>query len=197
MDHGQNRNRQQAGFSSSRRVWLRGGLAIAAIALFGMSLARPAQAETPPALAKFAGNYKYAGTREQGIAIIDKALDEGLADLNMVMRLLVKKAIESRFAETVLIEVPGHDISIKLGEFPKVTVENGKTETRKDEDGKTGKVTHAFDGSKITETLAGDEGTITNVFDLSADGKTLHRNVTFSGGRWKKPVSYKLDYTRK
>src|SRR4051812_10853926 len=59
----------------------------------------------PPALAKFAGQYKYAGTREQGYAIVDKALDEALSEMGMVMRMVIKKGAHDKFAETVLIEV--------------------------------------------------------------------------------------------
>lgn len=169
---------------------------IARAALLALAFAGTVRADAPAGLAKFAGNYKYAGTRDQGIAVVDKAIDESLADLNMVMRLLVKRAIQDRFAETILIETPGDKIGIKVGDLDQVTLPIGKTERVTGKNGKSGNVTHTFDGSKITETVAGDQGTITNVFELSPDGKTLHRSVTVTGERMKKPVKYRLDYAR-
>ena len=161
-------------------------------------LALPALAETPPGLDKFAGKYKYSKDRDHGVAIVEKALDAALGDLNMMMKLVVKKSMSSRFAETVSIEVSGGELGIKIGDNEKATVAVGKTETVKSADGKqSGKVTHLFDGAKITETLTGENGTITNVFQLSADGKTLQRDVNVVSPRMQKPLKYRLIYTRK
>jgi hypothetical protein len=170
--------------------------ALLALACLGL-LAGGAYADAAPGLAKFAGQYKYAGTREQGIAIVDKALDEALSEMGMVMRMIVKKGAHDKFAETVLIEVAPPKVGIKLGALEKATVELGKSETVKGENGKTGKVTHTFDAGKLIETLTGDDGTISNVFTLAADGKTLRRSVTVTGGKLKKPIKYTLDYVRK
>ena len=73
----------------------------------------------------------------------------------------------------------------------------GKTENVTGKDGKTGKATHAFDGAKLTETIAGSDGSITNVFTLSADGKTLTRDTTVNSARMQKPLKFRLLYTRK
>jgi hypothetical protein len=157
-----------------------------------------AHAETPPTLAKYAGTYKYAGTRDQGVAIVDKAIDKGLSDVNTVMRFLIKKALADHFVESILIRTPSGKIGIKTGELPEATTEIGKAETFKSQDGKMSlKVTHQFDGNKITEISVGEQGTTTTVFELAADGKTLHRSVTFKSDRLDKPVKYKLDYTRR
>jgi hypothetical protein len=157
-----------------------------------------ARAEIPPTLAKYAGEYKYAGTRDQGVAIVDKAIDKGLANINMVERFLVKKAFADRFVERILIKTPDGKIAIKTGDLPEAMTDIGKAATFKSPDGKYSlKVTHEFDGNKITEISASEQGTSTTVFELAADGKTLHRNVIFKSDRLEKPVKYKLDYTRK
>ena len=174
------------------------GVLLAATALAGLLAPAAAHAEAPAGLQKYAGNYKYANTRDHGVAIVEKALDEALADLNMVMKLLVKKTMSSRFSETVAIEVAGSDVGIKLGENDKATAKIGETKDVKSKDGKqSGKLTHQFDGSKLTESLTGENGTIVNVFQLSADGKTLQRDVTVTSQRMKKPLKYRLIYTRK
>ena len=157
-----------------------------------------ALAETPAGLPRYAGNYIYSGTRDQGVAIVEKAMEPALADLNMVMRLLAKKGIADRFAETILIEVPAGKVGMKVGTLPKATAELDKPTPVKSDDGKqSGTVTFKFDGSKLTSILAGDDGNITTVFTLSADGKTLQRDVHVTSKRMKKPVAYRLVYKRK
>jgi hypothetical protein len=165
--------------------------------LLGTAFASTVFADALAGLAKYGGNYKYAGTRDEGIAIVDKAVDKSMADSNMVMRLMVKRGIDQHFAETILIELPPGKIGIKIGDLSKVTTEIGKTEEVKGEDGKTGKVTNSFDDSKITQKAAGDDGTIVNTFELDGDGKTLHRSVVVNSQRLSKPLKYKLDYVRK
>jgi hypothetical protein len=179
---------------------LRGLVAALALSVAAIASAPcPALAEdTPPALAKMAGQYKYAGTREQGVAIVEKATEEALADLTMVLRLLIKKAMSSNFAETVLIETPPGKIGMKVGDLDKTTQAVGKTETVKTADGKReAKLTYAFDGSRIKATLVAEEMTIISFFTLGGDGKTLARDVTVMSKRISKPVKYRLMYTRK
>jgi hypothetical protein len=172
-------------------------MALAVLAALSSGTRTAQAADTPPALAKYAGEYKYTGTKDQGNAIIEKALDEALSELNMVMRLMIKKAMPQTLIEKILIEIPSGKIGIKMGDLQKVTCDVGKSETVKTPDGKyTGKVTHLFDGNKITETSAWEGLLITNVLQLSADGKTLHRSVVAKSDRLEKPVKYKLDYKK-
>ena len=90
----------------------------------------------------------------------------------------------------------GRKLGIKVGDLDKATQELDKTETVSS--GKqTGKLTYRFDGSKVITTLAGDEGTITTVFTLTPDGKTLQRDVKMESKRFRKPVTYRLLYKRK
>ena len=179
---------------------LRGVVAALVVSLAAIASApSSAQAdETPPALAKMAGQYKYAGTRDQGVEIVEKATEEALAELTMVLRMLIKKAMSSNFAETILIETPPGKIGMKVGDLDKTTQPVGKTETVKAADGKReAKLTYEFDGSRIKATLASAEMSIFTYFTLAGDGKTLARDVTVTGKRLAKPVKYRLMYTRK
>jgi hypothetical protein len=190
--------------STTRRWGFRGFLAVLAVAV--ASIASPAALgggvaaadDTPPVLAKMAGSYKYSNTRDHGVAIVEKATEEALADLNMVMRLLIKKALSSSFAEAVLIETPPGKIGMKVGDLDKTVQGVGKTETVKTSDGKReAKLTYDFDGSRIKATLAAEEMTVVSYFTLAGDGKTLARDVTVTGKRISKPIKYRLVYTRK
>ena len=176
---------------------LRAMLAILAALTIDAAL-HEARAETPASLARYAGAFSYAGTRAQGLAVVDKAWDMALADVSMITRFFVKAAVKNQLIDKILIELPPGKIAVKLGDFEKVAAEIGKTENFKGTDPKqSGKVTYEFDGAKITETFVGDQGTFINVLELTPDGKTLHRSVTIRNDRLPKPVQYQLDYVRK
>lgn len=171
-------------------------LAFAAVLLLAVSplLTR---AESPPTLANFAGNYTYAGTRDQGIAVVDAAIDEILADLNAEVRLMIKKGFAEYFADAIVIKAPPGKIGIKTGHLPESFTDPGKSETFKNAEGKWLKVKRTFDNGKLIETAVGEAGTTVTVYELSADGKILHRNVAFRSDNLQKPVTYTLNYKRK
>jgi hypothetical protein len=184
---------------SARRP-MRNAIWAGALLLAGALLrpALPAHAEAAPSVERFLGTYKYAGNKEQGIAIVEKALDAALGDMNMVMKALAKRGAAKRFADTIVIDGTADKLGIKIGENDKVTAGIGKTESVKSADGKaSGKASHQFDGTKLTEAISGDEGNIVNVFTLSEDGKTLTRDANMTSPRMQKPLKYRLVYTRK
>lgn len=169
------------------------------VAVLGVLLAAgSALAETPAGLPRFAGSYVYSNSKDHGIAIVEKASEAALADLNMVMRLLAKKAMADRFALNILIEVPPGKVAMKVGSLDKFAAELNKPTQWKSQDGKqSGMVTYKFEGGKLITNVAGDDGGITSTFTLSEDGKTLQRDVHVTSKRMKKPVSYRLIYKRK
>jgi len=168
-------------------------------ATFGLLLAAgSALAETPAGLTRFAGQYTYSNTRDHGIAVVEKASEAALAELNMVMRLLAKKGMADRFAINILIEVTPGKVAMKVGSLDKFAAELNKPTKWTSQDGKqTGMVTYKFEGGKLISSVTGDEGSVTSTMTLSADGKTLQRDVHWMGKRLKKPVSYRLVYKRK
>jgi hypothetical protein len=176
-----------------RALWIAATLGAGLVLAAGSAVA-----ETPAGLPRYAGQYVYSNTREHGIAIVEKASEAALAELNMVMRLLAKKAMADRFAFNILIEVPAGKVGMKVGTLDKVTAELNKPTKVTSQDGKqTGMVTYKFEGGKLLTSLTGDDGSITSTFTLSTDGKTLQRDVNVVSKRMKKPVSYRLIYKRK
>lgn len=167
-----------------------------------LAQAQPALAADPdPALLKYVGAYKYGGTKEEYFAITDKATEDGLAQLNVVMRMMAKKAIESApkvFIDSIAIDLESNKIGIKAGEAKHIATEPGKTETIKSSDGKrTAKVTHQFDGAKIVQTITHEGGSNIWTFQLDADGKTLTVDANLKISMLEKPVKFKLKYVRK
>jgi hypothetical protein len=169
-----------------------------AILALAAAVANVRAQSAPAGVARYAGEYKYAGTREDGIAIVDRALDYALSDFNMIERPLIKQALAQRFAETIHIEIAANKVGIKVGDYPQANCELGKTAPATGENGKpAGTVGHKLDGSTLVETFIGEHGSIVNNFELSADGKSLLRNVTVKGDNLKKAIRYKLQYVRK
>ena len=72
-----------------------------------LALSAGVLAQTPAGLARYAGQYTYAGSRDDGVEIVEKAVDKAMADQNMVIRALAKKGFSDHFATLVLIEAEG------------------------------------------------------------------------------------------
>lgn len=172
---------------------------LAAIPLTTALVPSPASAEPSPALSKFKGDYKFAGTRDDAMKVIGKAIDDGLSQVNIVMRTVIKKAIQGRkgtYIETISIDVPGDDIVIKLADY-EVKTANGKAKSVTSPDGKPTTVKHELKGSTLQQSFTGEEGSITNTFTLKDGGKILERKVTITSKRLSKPVTYQLSYKRR
>jgi hypothetical protein len=154
-------------------------------------------AQNPPELARYAGQYVYDGTRDDGVEIVEKAVDKAMRDSNMVVRALAKKAFADNFAQNVLVEVPPGKIGLKVGELEKVTQDIGATTVVKGRDGKPGRLIYRFEDGAIVSTWLGDDTTIRTVLTLSSDGKSLQREVKVTSPQLGKPLSYRLKYKRK
>ena len=102
-----------------------------------------------------------------------------MADVNMVMRLMVKHGIEQRFAETIVIEVPGDKIGIKVGDGEHVhdrdrQDRDGQGRGRQDRQGSRTRSTARRSPRRSPATTARSPTTSSS----DSDGKTLHRSVT-------------------
>lgn len=170
-----------------------------AVAFVVLSAAGTAVADPAAELAKFKGSYKFAGTRDDAMKVIGKAIDDGLSQVNIVMRTVIKKAIEGRkgtYIETISIDAPGSDIVIKLADY-EVKAPNGKAKSVTSPDGRPTTVKHELSGGALKQSFTGEDGSITNTFTLKDGGKTLRRKVTITSKRLSKPVTYQLSYTRR
>lgn len=170
----------------------RGAIAVALLS----AITAAALAQTPPELARYGGQYVYDGKPDEGIAIVEKAVDKAMVDQNMVARAFTKKMLASNFARVVVIEVQPGKIGLKVGELDKVTQDIGKTETVKGKDGKSGRLSYRFEDGAIVSTWLGDDMTIRTVFTLGKDAKSLEREVKVTSGQLGKPLMYRLKYKR-
>lgn len=168
--------------------WLAGALLASAVG------AGRAQAEPSAELAKFAGSYQFAGTDEEGTAVIDKAIEEAVSQMNKVKALVVRKVLEAnkRFIKQVKIDLPDNRIHIKLDDLESDT----KLDEAKDI-GSGAKLTVRFKGGKLEQVVASDRGAFTTVFQLVQGGQMLQRDITVTDKWLDKPVRYRLLYKRR
>jgi hypothetical protein len=151
-----------------------------------------------PELTRFAGTYRYDGSRKHGQAIVEKAIDQALSEQSIVLRALVKKRLAERrpLIESISIATPPGQIIITLDDY-RTAGRPGVPTRVKTREGERSTVKHSFKNGRLEQVFAGEKGTLKNVFTLLDAGKTLQREVTISGGRLPKPIRYRLLYKRR
>jgi hypothetical protein len=171
-------------------------LAVYGACLFSFTSHGRAQGH-PPELTRYAGTYRYAGSREHGRAIVEKAIDEALSEQSIVFRALAKKRLAERrpLIESITIAAPPGLIVISLDDL-RAAAKPGVPTTVKTGQGESSTVKLSFKDGRLEQVLEGEKGTLKNVFTLLDAGKTLQRDVTISGGRLPKPIRYRLLYKR-
>ena len=160
--------------------------------------AAPAQADHPAEAKPLAGKYKLAGSKADGIKVIDKAIEDGVAQMNMVKRIVVRKFLKEvgkRVIESIEIALPRNRIVVKLDDR-EVSSKPGKT-TKLGKDDGAAKVTQRFRGGKLEQTFHTGAGTFKIVYQLVQGGAVLQRDVTLSHKWLEKPVRYRLLYKRR
>lgn len=165
----------------------------------GVAWAAPgaARAEHPPELVKFAGSYSFAGSDAEGMAIIDKAIEDAVSQMNKIKALVIQKLISGnkRFIRSIQIELPSDKIKIKLDELD-VEAKPGETKTVEGRGG-SAEVTLRFRNGALEQVLKSDRGAFTSVYRLAQGGKVLERDVTVTDKWLDKPVRYRLVYKRR
>ena len=167
------------------------------VAMAAWSAPSVASAEHPARLKKFAGNYTFAGSDEQGIATVNKAVEEALAQMNVVKRKVIQKLIggERRFIKTIAIDLSSNKITIKADELSSES-KLGETKTIEGRGG-SAKLTVTLKGEALQQVIQSDRGAFTIIYRLKDGGKTLERDVTVTDKWLDKPVKYQLKYKRK
>ena len=156
-----------------------------------------AQADDVADLAKFAGNYQFAGSDDQGMAIIDKAIEEAVSQMNTVKALVVSKVLEANkhFIKQVKIDLPSGRIRIKLDELD-LDAKPGEPKSL-DGAGGSAKLTVRLKGGKIEQVIESDRGAFTTLYGLEQGGAVLQRDITVTDKWLDKPVRYRLTYKRR
>jgi hypothetical protein len=166
---------------------------VAVVAALAGAAAAPVRADTAD-FAKFVGTYQYAGRDEDGIAIIDKAIAEAVAQLPKVKGLVVKKVLEAnrRFIKLVTIDLPSGRVHIKLDDLD-IDVKPGEAK----DIGGGAKLTVRMKGQKLEQVIQSDRGSLVTLYEVADGGQVLHRDVSVTDKWLQNPVRYRLTYKRR
>jgi hypothetical protein len=129
---------------------------------------------------------------------LEPLIDEHLKDQNFAKRAWWKRKLQASCkAHAVLDILVGESFSVTLGkEVPVDTVPDGTTSEWKRSDGEKFQVSMRKDGPRITQTFQGDGYTLTYVYSMRKDGKTLALQITYAHPSLENPFSYKLVFRK-
>lgn len=129
---------------------------------------------------------------------VETLIDEHLKDLNFAKRAWWKRKLQASCkAHTSLDILAGDGFSVTLGkEVPADAVPDGGSSDWKRGDGEKFQVSMKKDGPRITMSFQGDGYTLTLVFSMRKNGRTLALQTTYAHPSLESPFSYKLVFQR-
>jgi hypothetical protein len=129
---------------------------------------------------------------------VETLIDEHLKDLNFAKRAWWKRKLQASCkAYTMLDILAGDGFSVTLGkEVPADAVPGGGSSDWKRSDGEKFQVSMKQEGPRITMGFQGDGYTLTLVFSMRKNGRTLALQTTYAHPSLESPFSYKLVFQR-
>ena len=129
---------------------------------------------------------------------VPKAIDAHVKDLNFALRLFWKRKIQNACEPFDRLDIlSGDSFTVTLGkERPIDTPADGTVTDWKRSDGEAFKATLRTDGPTMIQTLRGDGYTLTYVYSMRPDGRSLALEVTYAHPKLDDPFSYKLVFKR-
>lgn len=159
--------------------------------------AAPAPAPSPRD--RFAGSFTFGGAeaeKKARVAAIEKSVDgiffavRGIAKGKVETKTVIRQDIGFSFAG-------GNITTTSSGANPATSPESGASVPYKSGDD-TVQLSQKFNAQgQLVQTFQGSEGGRTNVYTLSADGRTLTLSVTLTSSKLSVPCRYNLTYVRK
>lgn len=138
---------------------------------------------------------------------MDVVIQNALPKIKSTLGRIFKGAARKRLMEVnrpyawIRFTPEGNMVTVESESWKVTTPRNGTLAEwpRRGADGKTEKirVTTETQGSTMTQRFQAEDGTRTNVYSLSPDGRTLTVNVTVTSEKLTGPVTYKLVYRRR
>ena len=161
--------------------------------------ASPPAEQAPTARDRLAGSYVYAGG-EKEIAARNAAIDKATESMFFAIKGVARSKLREKtpVSPSVGITFGSGKITVSAaGAPPAGSPDNGSSVAYKNPDGQTSKLSQKLtaDG-KLVQIFASENGSRTNTFSLSSDGKTLTMRVSIESGKLPQAVQYALTYRR-
>lgn len=155
-----------------------------------------------PSVAQTGSNASFNGTYTLNRAASDNihaAIDRAVAGMNFVTRPIARgrlRRTNEPYQRVVIAHTP-QQVSVTTDGRPVITTPaNGTPVKWTREDGEVLDVSTEWENGKLEQTFKAEDGSRTNIYSVSADGRTLTMDVVIRSPRLKAPVQYKLVFNR-
>jgi len=141
-------------------------------------------------------NGTWSQTRADDVAA---AIENVVADMFSVKRFVARKKLIrlNPVYKKAVIAISDTGVVVKFDERDSIPMPpGGKAGPWTREDGDKFMVAAQVTKDQMIQTFKNDEGERTNVFKLSADGKTLTMNATIKSPQLSKPLTYSISFGR-
>ena len=161
--------------------------------MLGLAVPRLVAAPSSPGLA---GTYQLD---RQASDDIDQAIEKAIAKSNFIVRTIAR----GRLRETnprvqhLIIGFPGARVSVANDGHPAMVVPLGGTSVKwTRDDGETFDVRATLQNGILTTSYVADDGTRTNTYTPTEDGKGMIMHVTVFSSHLSQPLQYRLAFVR-
>ncbi len=130
---------------------------------------------------------------------IAAAIESTVADMNFIKRPIARGRLAKLNSayKKVVISLSDREVVVQLEDRSPIHMPaNGQGAPWTREDGDKFTVAAQLSKDQLIQTFKNDEGERTNVFRMSADGKTLTLGVTVKSGKLPKPLTYTIIFGR-
>lgn len=130
---------------------------------------------------------------------INRAIENAVSRMNFVTRPIARgrlRRTNQPYQRLVISHTP-QQVSVTTDNRAAIrTPANGTPIKWRREDGEMFDVSTEWENGTLEQTFKAEDGSRTNVFALSGDGRTLTMNVTITSPRLSAPLRYKLVFNR-
>ena len=127
------------------------------------------------------------------------AIQNTVEEMNFIKRPIARKRLTklNPVYKKVVISISDKEVMVKFDERDTIhMLPGGKSAPWTREDGDKFMVAAQVSKDQMIQTFKNDEGERTNVFKLSADGRTLTMTATVKSPQLPKPLTYSISFTR-
>jgi hypothetical protein len=142
------------------------------------------------------GTFVYAADRSDNV---DQAINQAISRMNIATRQIARPRLRrtNQPYQRVTIATTPQQVSITTDARAAIRTSPAGTPIKwTREDGEVLDVSTRWDGNRLRQVFAADDGQRENVYSLSPDGGTLTIRVTVTSGRLPAPLTYNLVYDR-
>lgn len=165
--------------------------------------ATTALAEDPPAnadAAKFEGSYAIVNATEAQAAV-EAAIEALVSEMNFIKRPFARSKLRKTNAllTSIRMQFSADQVTYtyNAGHAIRTTLNGPAVRWKSPADDEHYQVTTTLKGQRFTQTFRGSDGTKQEIFDLSADGRTIAYQVVVTSPQLPRPLRYGYSFKRK